>query len=395
MKIVYVTNKPIFPLLDGGCVAMNQFLKCLLAAGYDVKNFTISTQKHPFKQDEYPNQIREIIRTKAFFINTKVTLSKAILYLFKKGSYNINRFNDSLFAVELEKYIVDNKIDLVILESVFLSGYIEGIRSKSRAKIIIRSHNVESQIWNRLARNQENVLKRWYFSKLAKDLKTEELKSLNAVDGIACISSEDKELFKVFGVTTPMCTAPVAIEINETECDYSVDSFYHLGSMNWEPNIEAVRHLIDVIFPEIRLKIPNAKLYLAGSFMPKEFVSDTSKGIEVLGFVENANDFKAKHGIMLAPIKSGSGVRIKILKGMGMGVPIVTTVVGAEGIPAKNDSELYIAKNDTEFIDYAVSLAQSQEKRTSLGANAKTFIESNYQIETVTKNLIEFIKHIS
>jgi len=80
---------------------------------------------------------------------------------------------------------------------------------------------------------------------------------------------------------------------------------------------------------------------------------------------------------------------------MGMGVPIITTVVGAEGIPAKNDSELYIAKNDTEFIDYAVSLAQSQEKRASLGANAKTFIESNYQIETVTRNLIEFIKHIS
>jgi glycosyltransferase involved in cell wall biosynthesis len=395
MKIVYISNKPIYPLLDGGCIAMNQFLKCLLAAGFDVKHFTLSTQKHPFSKDHYPEKLYSIIRPETEKIDTCVKPIKALTYLVKNGSYNIDRFTDSNFKKLIGEFISINKIDVIILESIYLAGYISTIRKCSAAKIIVRAHNVEYLIWERLAKNETSFIKRLYFKKLAKDLKKEELKYLKLVDGLACISRDDKLIFRENGIKTPMTTIFVAIDKQEKSMDYNADSFYHIGSMNWSPNLEAVNWLVSSIFPAIRKELPNAKLYLAGSFMPEEFVTDNLKGIEVIGFVDDVSDFMTKKGIMLAPLKSGSGVRIKILEGMSFGVPIITTEIGAEGINGQNGTDLFISKNEEDFIKSSINLSNSKEKRASLGLNAKKYIENNYQLEPITKKIIEFIQHIS
>lgn len=395
MKILYISNKPIFPLLDGGCVAMNQFLKCLLEAGFDVKNLTVSTQKHPFSIEQYPEKLRSIIRPEHTRIDTSIRLPTALKYLFKKGSYNIDRFTNPAFKAHIKNYIQNHDVDFIILESIYLGGCLSTIRKVSSAKILIRAHNVEFMIWNRLALHQSSFLKRIYFKKLAKDLKKVELVILQKVDGIACITKRDKSIFKELGINTPMTTIPVAIEKNESICDYSVATFYHLGSMNWNPNIEAVRWLVQSIFPSIRKQNPDAKLILGGSFMPKEFQTDEEKGIEVVGYVNNMDEFMTTNGILLAPLKSGSGVRIKLLESMSMGVSIVTTTIGAEGIDGENGRDFFVATNESEFVKYAIDLANSEEKRATLGTNAKSLVEKNYEIKSVKEKLIEFIKFIS
>lgn len=395
MRILYISNKPIFPLLDGGCVAMNQFLKCLLEAGYEVKNLTISTQKHPFSIDNFPKKLRSIIHPENTYIYTSINALEALKYLFKKGSYNIDRFTNTNFKNQIKNYILHHDVDLIVIESVYLAGYISTIRKSCSAKILLRTHNVEFMIWDRLAKNQSSFLKRFYFKKLAKDLKVAELSILKKVDGIACITKQDKTIFKDLGITTPMTTIPVAIDHNEGVCNYSINTFYHLGSMNWNPNIEAVKWLIDSIFPSIKKQLPDAKLILGGSFMPKEFQSDESKGIEVAGYVENIDEFMTSKGILLAPLKSGSGVRIKLLEGMSLGVPVVTTTTGAEGIDGESGVDLYIANNEEEFVKYAIELSKSEEKRATLGTNAKLLIEKNYHIKSVKEKLIDFIKFIS
>ena len=80
---------------------------------------------------------------------------------------------------------------------------------------------------------------------------------------------------------------------------------------------------------------------------------------------------------------------------MNLGIPIVTTKIGAEGIDAEHQKNIIIAKNEEDFVNFAVSLSESKEKRSLLGKNAKEFISKHYQIEHVTKKLIGFIEHIS
>ena len=395
MKILYISNKPIYPLIDGGCIAMNQFLKCLINAGYDIKNFTLSTHKHPFSEEQFPDKLREIIRPTNFEIDTRIKATKALSYLFKKGSYNIDRFNDNSLKRAISEYLDNQDTNLVILESIYLAGYISTIKKYSNVKILLRSHNVEFLIWERQAQIQSSIVKKFYFKKLAKDLKIAELFYMKRVDGICCVSKNDKKIFQELKIATPIATIPIAIEQNSTQSNYEINSFFHIGSMNWGPNLEAIRWLVSTIFPSIRNQIPAAKLYLAGSNMPKEFITDESKGIEVVGYIDDIFEFMTNKGIMLVPLKSGSGVRVKLIEGMNLGVPIVTTKIGAEGINGEHNKEIIIAKNEAEFVEFAVSLSNSKEKRTSLGENAKTFIAKNYQIENVTKKLIEFIEHIS
>lgn len=395
MKIVYITNKPIYPLLDGGCVAMNQFVKCLLQAGYDVKHFAISTHKHPFIEEKYTPQLRAIIHPEAIHTDTRINPLSALAYLFKKGSYNIDRFKSNRFRNILKNYLTSHKVDIVLFESIYSAGHYELVQRFSSAKIIIRSHNVEYLVWERLAHNEPFFLRKLYLKKLAKDLKKVETTILQDCNGIASISSQDQDIFKSLGIKTPITTIPVAIEQNEGVCDYSNQTFYHLGAMNWLPNLESARLLVSTFFPEIRKQLPTAKLVLAGTFMPDEFQTDESKGIEVVGKIDHLQEFITNHGIMLLPLQSGSGVRIKLLEAMSFGAPIVTTEIGIEGIIGRNGHDFLIAKNDKEFIDLAIGLAKSQEERTYIGTNAKKTIEANYQTSVITKKIIEFFSTIS
>ena len=153
--------------------------------------------------------------------------------------------------------------------------------------------------------------------------------------------------------------------------------------------------MIQTIFPEIRKTIPDAKLYIAGSSMPEEFQTSIEAGIEIVGYLDSISDFMISKGIMLVPIQSGSGVKIKIIEGMNFGVPILTTPLGIEGIALENGKDVLIASNDTDFINAAIELNSLKELREYIGNNAKKTIQFNYSEEAISKKIVEFIKSIS
>ncbi|MBI1837929.1 MAG: glycosyltransferase family 4 protein [Flavobacteriia bacterium] len=400
MNILYLTNKPIYPISDGGSVAMNQFLKCLLHAGFNVKNYTISTPKHPFEISNFPEKLESIIRPENFYIKTNVNPLDAFKNLFKKDSYNINRFYSKKFENKIIKYIQENNIQLLVIESIFFANYIDQIKKECNIKILLRSHNVEFQIWKKLAINEKFLLKKIYLKKLANDIQKQEELLIQKVDGVACISKSDKNYFKVNFPTIKLATIPVVIESNQIISNYENFHFFHLGSMNWKPNIQTVEILIHTIFPLIKKKLPQSKLILAGSNMPEKYKSNPKDGIEIKGYIDDVPEFMSQNGIMLVPLMSGSGVKIKILEGLNMGIPIITTSIGAEGIDTclnNNPSKpTLIVENDfKKFSEEAIKLATSFENRKMIGQNGLKLIQKKYKIENVTQKLIEFIKYIS
>lgn len=392
MKILYLSNKPIFPVVDGGCKAMLQFLMCLLENEYDIKHICLSTHKHPFELINYPESIQRKVPVSSYSINTKIKVAEAVKHLFKSESFNISRFDSAEIHAELQVELTNGNYTHVILESLFLSPYIETIRAFSFAKIIVRTHNVEHKIWEQLAENTPNPLKSWYLNRLAKDLKKQELFYLNKVDLLATISISDAEDFKNLGVTTPIIAIPVAMDPQQNLEDYSIKSLFFLGSMNWQPNVEAVKWLVNDIFPKIKDKIPEANLHIAGSFMNNAFPTNQEKGIVNHGFVEDSSLFMQVNGILVLPIQSGSGVRMKMLEAMSLGVPVITTPIGAKGI---NDMRtICIAQSTDEFIEYTIKLLESPAERAVLGNNAFFYMEKNYSISTISKLIRERIEQL-
>lgn len=387
MKILYITHKPVYPLVDGGCKAMAAFLD-LLTEDFEIHHITISTNKHPFDLANYPKNVK-IRSIQHFHIDTDLSFFRSFRSLFERGSYNVNRFyNKNLERIICEK-ITEHSMDCVVSESIFPLAYLEAIQLKTQAKVYLRAHNIEHKLWQQHF-NESTGLKRIFLKKLARDIQNFELNVFSKINGCIFLSEEDQNYFKQLKNNVRSISIPVTVVNPNRQVDYLKSDFFFLGAMNWEPNIQAVRELTEHIFPKIREKIPLATLHLGGSFFPESIISSPENGVIVHGFVENLFDF-FNTGIQLVPLKSGSGVRVKLLETLSYGVPTVCTAIAASGLK-ESAATSYIVENEEDlFVNAAVNLARNKDLRKEIGQNAKYYMEKAYNFENLKKELVEFI----
>ncbi|MFN5416381.1 MAG: glycosyltransferase family 4 protein [Flavobacteriia bacterium] len=395
MTILHITNKPIYPILDGGQLAMQRLMMNFLHLGYSIKNLTVETHKHRFEIDEYPQEIQQIIYPESHFIDTKVKMWDIVKSLFSSESYNVKRFIDKDFEEKIKDLLQTNEFGIVILESAYLLPYVNIIRKYSDAKIIVRAHNVEYRIWRQAARKEKIFYKRMYYKKLAKNLKKFEINHLNLVDGIFCISEQDKEFFRRRSVRAPLEVIPVYMEnIDGYQVDYSNNDFFFVGSMTWKPNIDAVRWIVNQIAPRLLKIFPEVKIHIAGSAMPKSMLEKKIKNVVFHGKVDDMHKFMSEHGTLIVPLKSGSGVRIKILEALSIGVPVISSEKGKEGINLTPKKHFLTANITEEFILQMKFIDDNTELKENLGKEGQRFIKEEYSIEIVSKKISDFISKI-
>lgn len=389
LNVFHFSNKPAYPLKDGGCIAISSILNSLhLDSNVNVHHFTLSTFKHLFNEDEYPDSLRSSMKIDSVHIKTNTHIHAALYYLLINQSYNVVRFYDK----EVEKRITDiiNKhhFDVVLLESIYLLPYLHIFKEKG-LKVVLRTHNVEHQIWRSLAKNTKFLPKKWYFNKLAQQLKKYELEKCLEVDGIISITKNDARFFEKINPNVKTTSIPPIITTKTETANYDLSDFYFLGAMDWQPNVEGIRWFIDEVIPQ---GLKDSKFYLAGKSLNKEEFHHP--GVVNLGEIENAMDFIDAHGICLIPLHSGSGLKIKLLENMALGKPIITTSEGVRGVEVQHENEVLIADHPDDFRNQMKRLSQSKELRQTIGSNAKQFINENFNQEILTKKLIEFIRNI-
>jgi glycosyltransferase involved in cell wall biosynthesis len=237
------------------------------------------------------------------------------------------------------------------------------------------------------------LLKKLYLHKLAYDLKSYEYGAINKMDGILTLSIKDSEELANWNVSVPVKTVPVAILAaphKSNPCENT--NFFHLGSMNWQPNIEAVQLLIK-IFAKIKKELPEAELHIAGSNNQDSAKAPNENGIFQDGYVPDLSEYCKKIGILVSPIQSGSGIRIKILEMMALGIPVITTDIGAQGIDYKTSDCIVIANTETEIVQACIELATDDNKRSEIALNGMNYIRKNHNIDTISKEIIEFIRN--
>lgn len=388
LNIFHFSNKPAFPLKDGGCIAISSIVKSLLSSPeVNVFHFTLSTFKHPFKEKNYPTEWRNTMELESMEIKTNTNAFSALYYLFKNQSYNVARFHEKAVEERIKNILDKQQFDVVLLESIYLLPYLHLFKEKG-LKVILRTHNIEHQIWSSLAKNTTFLPKKWYLNKLAEQLKQYELEKCQEVDGIVSITENDARFFEKINPAVKTTSIPPIITTKAEEADYNLSDFYFLGAMDWQPNIEGIQWFIQKVIPE---GLTETQFYLAGKSLNKNEYKHP--GIVNLGEIENAMDFIKAHGICLIPLHSGSGLKIKLLENMALGKPIITTTEGARGVGVQHEKEVLIADHPDDFRKQMNKLSQNKELRQSLGNTAKTFVTENFNKEKLTEKLIEFIRN--
>ena len=392
MKILQLCHKPPLPARDGGCIAMNNVTEGLLNAGHEVKLLTIYTQKHGLKMEYMPDEYVDATRFEACYVDTSINLVDAFSNLITRDSYNISRFFSPDFDIKLSRILKREKFDIIHLESLFMTPYIGTCRRHSKAKVVLRSHNLEFIIWERMASGTKSVAKRAYLKYLSKKLREYELRVIDDVDGIAAISEEDENKYKLLGCYKPITTIPFGIELDNYKPNSDVEdkmSLFHLGSLEWSPNLEGVIWFLEDIWPNILKRFPDVKFYLAGRNIPRDIIEQDYPNLEVVGEVEDAHEFMRGKSIMIVPLLSASGIRVKIIEGMALGKAIISTEIGAEGLGAEKGKHLMVADESSQFVDSLEKLLHNNGA-ANVGTAAREFAETRFNNKLIIKSLIDF-----
>lgn len=372
--------------------------KGLLGAGHSVKVLCISTPKQPLELQVVPAELMEQTRMEGVFVDTSLNIVDAFTDLITADNYNISRFFSPDMDIRLIRLLTEETFDIVQLESLFMTPYIPTLRRYSKARIVLRSHNLEHVIQQRIAIGERNFLKRPYRQFLAKQLERYEMEVLDRVDGVAAISPADAEHFLGHGSSTPIVPIPFGVDLKDypvpEEKAVATPVFFHLGSMDWQPNEEGIRWLLNSVWPRVIKKRPQARLHLAGNKMPKDLIDLDIPGVMIQGRVRDAVAYMQKRQVMLVPLFSAGGMRVKIIEGMAMGRTIISTPIGAEGINYTDGKDVLLARTATEFVERILGLIDRPESVRAIGLAAHALVRDQYAEESIARDLIAFYQRL-
>lgn len=379
MKLAYLASKIPFPAHDGGSFASLQFIRQLAEIG-KVDAFLIETAKHPLTPEAQTALNPFFKQITSVKLETQPSILGAIRALLQGKNYNLSRFRNENWKNTLETHIGKNKYDILLIDSLFAATQYAQIANMP--PFFLRIHNIEHRIWQHLAENTSNPVKKFYLRQLAKTLKQEEIRILKQAQHVLTMSEEDQEWIQQTLPEVQTTLIPVPVTLAENPVIPVKAALFHLGSMDWEPNKEAVNTLLREINTDSRIQC--YPLHLAGKHMNPDL--KPAPNVINHGYVSDLEAFYAEAGILVSPMRSGSGIRIKILEALGRGIPVVTTPLGAAGI-AVQESGIVLAETPEEFVRVTLDLLKNETLRQETGQKGFDYIRNHHRFEYATSLL--------
>jgi len=391
MKILQFCKKTPIPPKDGESIAIHQLSKAFVDNGCSLHVYSLLTDKHKSIKNGFALKNATYSFQK---INTKISIFSLLNnLLFSSQPYITERFANKYAEKKLIKILKAEQFDIIQLEGIFLGSYLKIIREYSDAKVVLRAHNIENKIWERLSK-KESLLKKWYLkSFMTPRLKNFENSISRGVDCVVPISSIDQKYFDALELKTPIKTLPAAYEIKDYKKDLPNNfNIGFIGGLDWQPNYDGIKWFLELVWKKFVKQKTSANFNLAGRNFPKRLYNLQDTNLYIYGEVEDAQEFTLQNSIMIAPILSGSGMRIKIIEAMALGRTVLSTSIGAEGIDYENNKNIFIADTPEEWIAILIKLSENKEILKTTALNAQALIKKEHDINKLGTELIHFYK---
>jgi glycosyltransferase involved in cell wall biosynthesis len=373
-------------------------IRGLVNQGHEVSLVALNARKNHHENTGDDNYLLSKINYRAFDIDTNVSVFEVAVNLFSKTSFNIDKYYDAEFEKLLVRELRNKDYDIIQFEGLYVSLYLPAVRKVSKAKLIYRSHNIENQVWQRMSEQKNDPFKKSYLKMHAKRIKNYELQQLNSFNGIAVFTNQDKKTLLEYGIKIPIEELPVGLNLEHYKPDFSKTEFpslFFLGSLDWLPNREGIEWFIENFNKDLTDGELRVKFYVAGNEIPERFDDyDVMGKIFIQGEVDDALEFMNSKSIMIVPLMSGGGMRVKIVEGMAMKKCIISTPLGAEGINYTNGENIIIANNYDEFYEAIRICIADEEFCKNIGINARKLMEEQHNLDKVTSMLIDFYNTI-
>ncbi|RLD64796.1 MAG: hypothetical protein DRI95_10075 [Bacteroidetes bacterium] len=395
MNILILSSKIPYPLKDGGAIATYNLMAGLSDIGHKINLLTFNTKKHYLKPEDFPKDKISSESIHTIYTDTSPKIISALKnLLFSTKPYIQTRFYNTGFKNKLEYLLQSKTFDIIQIEGLYLLQYIPFIRTKSTALISYRAHNIEHKIWSNLSKNEPNILLNLYLNNMSKRIKKYEQTIINEYDLLIPISNDDVRFFKNLGNHKPIHVSPVGFEgssHNNITDNKAGKHIYFIGSLDWLPNQEAIIWFIENCWVDFKKQNPDTKFFIAGRNAPAHFKKRIKyHDIIYEGEIEDVSEFIKDKKIMIVPLLSGSGMRVKIIEAFIHGKAVVSTKLGAIGTKSIDNEHLLIAETANEFVEKIGFLLHNETVYKKIIANAHNLVSENFDIFEISKSLAQF-----
>ncbi|OON70078.1 glycosyltransferase family 4 protein [Hymenobacter sp. CRA2] len=399
MNVLQLCPRVPFPPTDGGAIAMYDVAAGLVQAGHTVTLLAANTPKHRQAADALAH-LGPNLRLVTVDVDTSLSPLKALRnLLFSPNPYNVERFMSDALAARLAELLTTEQFDVVQMEGTFVAWYVDVVqRVAPQVPTVLRAHNVEHEIWDQLATGERQLFKARYLRHLARRLKRFEARYLPRFSAVAAITEPDQRRLRQLGCQEPVVFIPAGADLIRMQPDSAIwpapHTLFFLGSLDWRPNQEGLEWFLERVWPEARRRYPKLELHVAGKNMPEYIRQLRLPGVQVHGFVESAAAFMQQYEVMIVPLLSGGGMRVKIIEGMALGKCIISTGLGAEGIAVHHGHDILVCDEPEQWLHVLDQYCRGEVEPAAVGAQARRTVQRLYDNRQVVQRFVELYQRV-
>jgi sugar transferase (PEP-CTERM/EpsH1 system associated) len=398
VRILWVKSGGLVPLDHGGKIRSFHLAR-ILAQTHNVSLFTFYS---PIPDDPHA-ELREIF-SEVVCIPLKVPVqNSAAEYLaygknfFSTRPYSVVKYCQPHVVQELRKHLQEKSYDVIICDFLLTAGVIPWDLPGPR---VLFTHNVEAQIWERQFQVARNPVWKAACYREFRTMARMERFYLQQSEHVLAVSDADRDSFSSFLHPSRISVIPTGVDVDYFRPTPELEernTLVFTGSMDWMPNNDGIAYFIDKVLPIVRRQIPETVLWVVGRrpSAQLEKIAERDPNVKVTGRVDDIRPYIAKSSVYVVPLLVGGGTRLKIFEAMAMGKAIVSTTIGAEGLPVESGRNIVLADEAEAFARQIINLLRDSERRQELGRAARQLVEKRYSWNSVGQQLIGILNEVA
>jgi sugar transferase (PEP-CTERM/EpsH1 system associated) len=395
MKILWVKAGGLVPPDTGGKIRSYNILR-ELARQHSVTFFTFhpahNGDAHPSLKDVFDRVVcvpLSLPRSKSF-----AELRDYIIRLFSSEPYGITKFCRPEVRHRLHALLDQETFDVIVCDFISAAGVVPWAWPGPK---VFFAHNVEAIIWRRHYEVTANPLWKAVSWLEWRRMEAAERKYMQLADHVITVSDTDRDTFARFLDSKKLTVTPTGVDVDyfkPLSVEEAPNSLVFTGSMDWLPNEDAVLYFVDAIFPLIKQQCPEVSFEVVGRNPSRKLqaLAEREKSMRLTGWVDDIRLFVARAAICIVPLRIGGGTRLKIFEAMAMGKAVISTTVGAEGLPVESGKDILLADTPNDFAQSVIGLLRDSLLRRRLGTGARSLVQENYSWGRVAESFVRTLQ---
>jgi sugar transferase (PEP-CTERM/EpsH1 system associated) len=397
MKILWVKAGGLVPPDTGGKIRSYNILR-ELARTHAITFFSFYAAHQPDIHDELRAVFRELICLPLVLPRPRGAreMLQYSASVFSRQPYNITKYCRREVSDRLRKLLRTNHYDVIVCDFLVAAGVVPWDHPVPK---VLFTHNVETTIWRRHFEVATNPLWKVVSWLEWKKMDAAEHRYLRLADHVLTVSETDAEAFARFLPRDKLTVVPTGVDLDyfrPAPGKEDADSIVFTGSMDWMPNQDGIAFFAESVFPLILQKRPGARLCVVGRNPSRRLqeMAQRLPGIQLTGWVEDVRPFLERGSVCVVPLRIGGGTRLKIFEAMAMAKAVVSTTIGAEGLPVRHGENILLGDTPEDFAGHVLALLQNAERRLHIGQAAHKLVADSYSWHGVAEGFSRTLESV-